>query len=207
MANYITTLENGKGGLKAFASVTFRGFHLNDIEVRERTTDNGTFLNVAFPKRRSNDKEYNYYYIPNTETLKNLSAIVVDAYHNHVDGTPLSVTENPIPEEEDGVTDVHVRPWSGKGACVAFADITVNGITLYGITLNEANGKRWVNYPSRPIMKNGEAVKDENGYPKRSVFFLPEKDMQADIADFLFEQYDAVVNGSSASEDDLGDFE
>lgn len=45
-----------------------------------------------------------------------------------------------------------------KGSCRGFADIFVQkwGIEIYGIVLNEKDGKRWISFPAKIYEKNGE---------------------------------------------------
>jgi hypothetical protein len=59
-----------------------------------------------------------------------------------------------------------------KGSCVGFADIRVpefKNMEIFGITLYEKDGKRWINFPSK--MYEAEGVKKYSPY-----FRFPEKE-------------------------------
>jgi len=45
-----------------------------------------------------------------------------------------------------------------KGTCLGSLSVYVDkwGLDIYGITLHQKNGKRWINFPSRMYEKDGE---------------------------------------------------
>lgn len=45
-----------------------------------------------------------------------------------------------------------------KGNLVGFADVFISGwgLEVYGLSLHEKNGRRWVNFPSKMYEKDGE---------------------------------------------------
>ena len=45
-----------------------------------------------------------------------------------------------------------------KGTLLGFADIEVDkwGVSIYGVSLHEKNGAKWIGIPSREVMNDGE---------------------------------------------------
>ena len=133
-------VEQGKGNLLAFASVTLGGcFAVQDLRVMDGK--NGPF--VAMPSKMGKDKQYHDECFPVTAAMReNLNAAVMEKYQS---GEPPTPRDSAAKSDASMSVDVKVYPMqqgrNDKSNLLAYASVTLGGCFAVN-NVRVMNGKK-----------------------------------------------------------------
>lgn len=204
-----------KENLVAFVDGIFvDGLAFNNVAIRKNKEGN---LYVNYPQysyTKNDEKVYKSHFSFTKENAEKFNQYVMGCYHAHVDGTEMPDAPEFHSEEENSarfylnpkLTDEEYDRLEAEGKSIRLgvASINYKGVYISNVVFIKGKNLNLI-FPNRPWMKDGQPVKNKDGYNGSTNYVNPtSNEIRQELLDLVTKAYDASIDEaeSNESEDD-----